>query len=175
VNKKKCRGCGLILIIDNFYEHKEMKDGHLNYCKTCVKERVVQYRTDNIEIIKKYDRERSKTDKSRRTRREYIQRLKIERPEEYKEMVYMKTKKYRERNAEKDSSHRKISYAVSSGKIKKPSNCEMCGKKAKLQGHHSDYSKPLEVMWLCSECHATVHRIDSDYVPYKGYPYGGKR
>jgi hypothetical protein len=26
-----------------------------------------------------------------------------------------------------------------------------------VHGHHPDYSKRLEVVWLCSVCHAAVH------------------
>lgn len=41
------------------------------------------------------------------------------------------------------------------GKIlRKP--CVLCG--AKAQMHHPDYSKPLEVVWLCRPCHMDVHR-----------------
>lgn len=34
--------------------------------------------------------------------------------------------------------------------------CEVCGK-PKTHGHHDDYSKPLEVRWLCSVHHAEQH------------------
>jgi hypothetical protein len=35
--------------------------------------------------------------------------------------------------------------------------CEVCEKNKLLQGHHEDYNKPLEVIWLCSRCHADEH------------------
>lgn len=37
-----------------------------------------------------------------------------------------------------------------------PKPCEVCGDEA--QKHHEDYSKPLQVMWLCRGCHVEHHR-----------------
>lgn len=34
--------------------------------------------------------------------------------------------------------------------------CEVCGC-VKSEGHHSDYSKPIEVMWLCRKHHMGWH------------------
>lgn len=31
--------------------------------------------------------------------------------------------------------------------------CEKCGKTEGVQGHHADYSKPLDVRWLCRTCY----------------------
>ncbi len=42
------------------------------------------------------------------------------------------------------------------GKIKKD-NCRDC-ESEKSQMHHEDYSKPLEVIWLCRECHLKLHK-----------------
>ena len=37
--------------------------------------------------------------------------------------------------------------------------CEMCGaENMKFNRHHTDYSKPTEVMILCTKCHAKVHQ-----------------
>ena len=38
---------------------------------------------------------------------------------------------------------------------KKP--CEKCGD-PNVQAHHKDYSKPLEVRWLCVKCHIELHK-----------------
>jgi DNA-binding XRE family transcriptional regulator len=35
--------------------------------------------------------------------------------------------------------------------------CEVCGS-PKSHAHHEDYSKPLEVRWLCEEHHIAAHR-----------------
>jgi hypothetical protein len=39
----------------------------------------------------------------------------------------------------------------------RPEACQMCGE-PKSEGHHPDYSEPLDVVWLCSKHHAAVHR-----------------
>lgn len=35
--------------------------------------------------------------------------------------------------------------------------CEMCNTTKRVQAHHEDYSKPLDVIWLCQRCHDEVH------------------
>lgn len=48
-----------------------------------------------------------------------------------------------------------VNRAIASGRlIRKP--CESCGTE-KSQAHHHDYSKPLDVKWLCRPCHDKEH------------------
>src|SRR5688572_16575624 len=35
--------------------------------------------------------------------------------------------------------------------------CEKCGSARRVQRHHDDLSKPLEVMFLCQSCHTERH------------------
>jgi ribosomal protein S27AE len=65
------------------------------------------------------------------------------------------TRRYRERNPEKDKARSKVHKAIRTGKLVR-SACEGCGEK-KVQAHHEDYSKPLEVRWLCIACHRKEH------------------
>ena len=52
---------------------------------------------------------------------------------------------------------RKLTHsAIRNGTLKKLP-CEVCGVK-KSEAHHADYSKPLEVKWLCRQHHAELHR-----------------
>ena len=64
-------------------------------------------------------------------------------------------------NAWKNSKHKilarkQVQKAILRGKlIRKP--CVKCGVK-KSDAHHPDYSKPLEVIWLCETHHYELHR-----------------
>jgi hypothetical protein len=59
---------------------------------------------------------------------------------------------YNQRNGEKVAAWRKLNNAITSGLIVRGS-CEVCGRQDRIEAHHTDYSKPLEVHWLCSEHH----------------------
>lgn len=70
-----------------------------------------------------------------------------------------KQKRYRVRYPEKAKAHQLVNEAILSGLLVKPSKCQNCGNFwLKLHGHHEDYSKPLNVMWLCHPCHRMQHR-----------------
>ena len=59
------------------------------------------------------------------------------------------------RYPEKSKARQLVNVALSQGKIKKEP-C-FCGS-TKVDGHHPDYSKPLEVLWLCRQHHADPHK-----------------
>ncbi len=43
------------------------------------------------------------------------------------------------------------------GEITRPLLCELCGKEKTLIKHHRDYSRPLEITWVCYSCHRIDH------------------
>lgn len=52
-----------------------------------------------------------------------------------------------------------VDYALGRGYIAKPDRCERCKATSTIiHGHHPDYSKPIEVEWLCPKCHSQIHR-----------------
>ena len=65
--------------------------------------------------------------------------------------------KYYERFPEKKAAKDALRAAVRYGKINKPDACPICGKTGLIHGHHTDYSKPLDVQWLCQPCHVDAH------------------
>lgn len=65
----------------------------------------------------------------------------------------------KERRKNKDIANAYITFqnAVRSGKIIRPEICGACKKPGIIQAHHDDYTKPLEVKWLCAKCHSRAH------------------
>jgi predicted acetyltransferase len=73
----------------------------------------------------------------------------------HRESINKSVSDYLERNPEKKKAYKIWRSALASGKVvRKP--CIFCGNTAS-QGHHQDYSKPLEVVWLCRTHHMDVH------------------
>lgn len=135
---KKCFKCGAEKELDEFYKHSRMADGHLNKCKECAKNDVAKHREENIDKIREYDRKRGGTKK----------RI---------EKNTMLTRIYRERFPLKHKAHIKLRHAVLNGLVQKPTECSICGLKTRIEGHHDDYDKPLDVVWCCSVCHKKMH------------------
>lgn len=50
-----------------------------------------------------------------------------------------------------------LNHAVQQGKITREC-CEVC-EDPKSEAHHGDYTKPLEVRWLCKKCHWEEHKL----------------
>lgn len=64
---------------------------------------------------------------------------------------------------EKWKARNAVNNALRSGKIeRKP--CYFCGSDERLQAHHEDYSRPLDVIWLCASCHGKLHAINGDFL-----------
>lgn len=56
-------------------------------------------------------------------------------------------------NQMKIVARRKVIKAISMGELGKPSICSECFSEGQIEAHHEDYSKPLDVLWLCKKCH----------------------
>jgi rubrerythrin len=94
--------------------------------------------------------------------------------EKNREKLLIKKKIWREKNPDKyrrildryDENHpdavvavRILNGGIRAKRIVKPKYCSACGKTGLIHGHHPDYSKPLEVVWLCPKCHTMAHRF----------------
>lgn len=154
------------------------------WCRPCYVEYHRQYREKNREKLRKqqFDRwienkdkklaqmkawrerniserlevEREYAEDSKEARKEYLRAYK----EENREKIREAQKRYREKNRDKVNAQAKLNYYIQKGDITRPMECSMCERASdKIEAHHSDYSKPLDVMWLCEKCHKKVHKI----------------
>jgi len=80
-----------------------------------------------------------------------------ENPEKVKKYRCKAAKLAREKYPEKNAARKMVSGAITLGLLIRPTVCSKCIKECKPEGHHPDYSKPLEVIWLCRECHNKEH------------------
>ena len=75
-------------------------------------------------------------------------------PEKQKESERKTKAKY----PEKYKARIKSRDALKRGEIVRPTICSRCNEEGYIEGHHYDYNKPLDVIWLCKKCHAKEHK-----------------
>lgn len=123
-----CNSCHKIKPLTSYYSGR-------GRCKSCVKIRVRVHYYENREKYLNISKlwQSKNLDKARENSR----RMKIKFPEKYKARIAAR-------------------HAKDRGEITK-SPCTVCGK-SDAHMHHNDYSKPLDVQWLCSTCHGLYHR-----------------
>lgn len=125
----QCKSCEGKFVANAFYA------SNLSNCKECVKKRVKDRARSNPEV-QAYDRARAKLPH----RRENARRI---------------TKRWRNENPVAYAAHTAVSNAVRDGKISKQP-CMFCAAET-VHAHHRDYSRPLDVIWLCPKCHHRLH------------------
>lgn len=87
-------------------------------------------------------------------KRSYQQAHRAEQIDHYRE--YDRQRGFRNYDPVKTKARRKVNHEIASGRLeRKP--CMHCGS-LKSEAHHHDYSKPLDVVWLCRTHHAEEHR-----------------
>lgn len=84
----------------------------------------------------------------------------------YTDSCRMRAKRVRSPNRErvKNRARYAVHEALRKGVLTRPDHCESCGRpsnknlrKPDIEAHHDDYSKPLDVRWLCKRCHGVFH------------------
>jgi ribosomal protein S27AE len=58
----------------------------------------------------------------------------------------------------KHLAHLRVADALRSGRLVRPDFCSRCGAVGSVQGHHADYDRPMDVEWVCLDCHIEEHR-----------------
>ena len=136
---KQCSKCHTEKAESEFYTDKRTPDGLKCQCKKCHYQTTISTRDLN---------------KKRDSNKEYMRRAVAKNPEKFRAMWSKRPKS----DKEKTDARRILNAAVKSRKIIKPAVCSECGIEKRVSAHHEDYAKPLEVTWLCYECHGKRHR-----------------
>lgn len=144
--KHTCKVCLVTSDLAEFY------NGVATLCKECHKKRVRQNRLEKADYYKEYDASRFKNDPRVRDRHKRYRKT-----DAGKESLKKARQKWVEENQEKRAAHVLLGNAVRDNRVTKPSKCESCGSGGRIEGHHEDYAKPLEVTWLCRQCHVDLH------------------
>lgn len=146
---KTCFKCSRFLPLSEFYPHPQMADGHLNKCKDCNKRdtnnRVARKKLDPNWLIQEAARCREKENRRRQS-------------DGYQANPQHSADKNRNYEAKfpfKKKAHGIVCNAIRSGLLTRQS-CGICGA-YKTEAHHEDYSKPLDVVWLCKKHHMARH------------------
>ena len=147
---KSCIACYVAKHATEFYRHPAMAYGTVNVCKDCHKARMHKRRAEKIDEIREYDRKRGLLSHRKAAVKDRAPR--------YKDRPYSQASFHRAAHPVESAARAALGNAVRSGRIIKPSQCQMCARGGRIHGHHSDYSKPLEVRWVCAKCHGAIHR-----------------
>ena len=134
---KTCFRCHVSKPLTDFYAHPMMADGRLGKCKECNKKDVRENYRLRIDAKREYDRRRYQTPE----RKAYASR---------QHALYV------QRNPQKAFAHRAVGNALRDGKITRQP-CQVCKSTRRVQAHHHDYFRPLDVHWLCFVCHRREH------------------
>ena len=65
-------------------------------------------------------------------------------------------REWRAQNPEKYRAHNDVHHALEFGQLIRSPFCELCLMTGRIESHHEDYSRPLEVVWLCHFCHRVL-------------------
>ena len=71
----------------------------------------------------------------------------------------LKQDRIKDRMAGKLAARAAVRYAELTGRLIRPNNCQKCSlETSSLDAHHHDYSRYLDVKYLCKKCHAEEHK-----------------
>lgn len=113
-----------------FFRSNEAKSGLRSRCKQCSRKHKHRDKARDSATSKKY----------------YLKN---------KEEILAKNKVFRAKNNDGEIARRKSFVGAKKGLIQK-APCIICGEE-KVDGHHEDYSRPLDLVWLCRSHHRQLH------------------
>lgn len=125
-------------------------------CKECVKERARVHRQENLERVRAYDRMRASMPHRVAARVAYQQ------TDQGRQALSRARQSYKTRRPERRAAHVALGNAVRDGRLIPWPVCAVPACCGRPHGHHPDYSRPLDVVWLCDKHHKEVHAMERD-------------
>lgn len=129
LTERRCSRCGITKALDEFWPDASKATGRAYWCKDC---HLDHRRGDGREAHQRYLRSESgRASTARNTAKTRSDPL-------------------------KNRAHVAVQVAVANGSlVAQP--CEVCGSTRRVHAHHDDYTKPLDVRWLCPLHHRRHH------------------
>ena len=135
---KVCTRCKVERPLCEFHKCKTGRLGLKARCRSCTRIDHLKYKRENAEAIKKQQGER----------RAWLKENDI--------IQFRKEKTSYEYPPDKRKAWNGVALALAKGALVKML-CEKCGVSSRVNAHHDDYAKPLEVRWLCATHHREEH------------------
>jgi hypothetical protein len=166
--EKFCPSCKTNKDIDEFSKSKNRKDGHDWRCKDCVNNYVKQRYENNRSSILARMLEYIHSDKGKNTRSNWednnrdklaANSRKFNQSPKGKIASAENSKKQHVKYPEKRNAQVIVMNAIAAGKLPQINTltCHRCHANQAEHYHHPDYSKPMEVVPLCRQCHIDIH------------------
>lgn len=152
---RTCKTCNETKPLMDFYS--QTTGGLFRDCKPCVRARVRANRLVKLDYYQEFDRARANLPHRVEARKEYAS------TEQGKAAARRCGRAWVQRNPLKKAATTAVGNALRDGRLARQP-CEQCGA-ARAQAHHDDYSKPLDVRWLCTKHHAEWHKNNEPICP----------
>lgn len=122
-------------------------------CKECTKRAARFYRETNLERVRAYDRSRGSLSHRVAARAEYAKTDSYARSHEAAAL------RWSARHPDRRRANVIMGNAVRDGRLVPWPVCAVPECSDLPQGHHPDYSRPLDVVWLCPAHHKQAHAL----------------
>jgi transcription elongation factor Elf1 len=139
---RRCNLCGEEKSLSAFVGDRGNPAGRGYRCKPCHANLQKSRRRANPEAMRAIERKYARKVRTGRRWRSYAT-----------EQCRATRKLWRAKYPERTRAHRMVHEAVKKGELTRLLNCERCGTSGRIEASHTDYSKPLDVEWLCPRCH----------------------
>ena len=144
---KACSGCKRTKPTSEFYADKNKPDGLKGQCKTCHEAGLRRWRYENPDKV--------------RGRKERYYRA-------HCDEQLARTREWQDGHPGALAAHGAVNRAIAAGELRPPATCPGCGrpdaggKNRTMVAHHTDYTRPLDIEWLCHRCHRARHQAATD-------------